>query len=218
MSSRTTGPTPRYSPPTTSWRTRGRPPHTARPRSSTIPTTCTSSSRPEIVSYYRQRRRIRERVRSTSSTRQRVLNPGPLITDYPHAGILNTTAFLYRYPTTATNRNRARSRWTWYHFLGLDIEKSASRTTDPDALADTNNPTLLNPACTVCHTVLDPTAGTFQNYGDEGYYKDKWGGHRLHRRLLQERGRDDSGAPGRLLAEPGDADLVGSAFGGRPRP
>ena len=100
-----------------------------------------------------------------------VFSPGPLITNYPHAGILNTTAFLRRYPTTATNRNRARSRWTYYHFLGHDIEKSASRTTDPDALADTNNPTLRNPACTVCHRVLDPVAGAFQNYGDEGSYK-----------------------------------------------
>ena len=105
-----------------------------------------------------------------------ILEPGPLSTDYPHAGILNTTSFLYRYPTTATNRNRARSRWTYYHFLGLDIEKSASRTTDPDALADTNNPTLLNPACTVCHIPMDPVAGAFQNYSDDGYYKHSWGG------------------------------------------
>ena len=106
----------------------------------------------------------------------RILDPGPLHTDYPHAGILNTNAFLKRYPTTATNRNRARARWTYYHFLGLDVEKSASRTTDPVALADTNNPTMHNPACTVCHSVLDPVAGAFQNYGDEGYYKDQWGG------------------------------------------
>ena len=106
----------------------------------------------------------------------RVLNPGPLRTTYPHAGILNTNAFLVRYPSTATNRNRARSRWTYYHFLGLDIEKSAARTTDPVALADTNNPTMNNPACTVCHSILDPVAGAFQNYGDDGYYKDKWGG------------------------------------------
>ena len=105
-----------------------------------------------------------------------VLNPGSLITDYPHAGILNTKVFLQRYPTTATNRNRARSRWTYYHFLGLDIEKSAPRTTDPVALADTHNPTLRNPACTVCHRVLDPVAGAFQNYGNEGHYKDQWGG------------------------------------------
>ena len=106
----------------------------------------------------------------------RVLSPGPLSTTYPHAGVLNTTAFLLRYPTTATNRNRARSRWTYYHFLAVDIEKSAARTTDPVALADTNNPTMHNPACTVCHVIMDPVAGAFQNYGDEGLYKDKWDG------------------------------------------
>ena len=129
-----------------------------------------------IVSYYREGEGfVSEYDPAIGSTR--VLDPGPLHTNYPHAGILNTTSFLLRYPTTATNRNRARSRWTYYHFLGLDIEKSASRTTDPVALADTNNPTMHNPACTVCHTVMDPVAGTFQYYGDEGFYKDKWGGH-----------------------------------------
>lgn len=103
----------------------------------------------------------------------RVLDPGNLSTDYPHAGILNTTVFLLRYPTTATNRNRARSRWTYYHFLGFDIEKSAARTQDPVALADTNNPTMNNPACTVCHIPMDPVAGTYQNYGDRGLFRDK---------------------------------------------
>ena len=107
---------------------------------------------------------------------KRVLEPGPLLANYPHAGILNTNSFLLRYPTTTTNRNRARSRWTYYHFLGLDIEKSTSRTTDPVALADTNNPTLRNPACTVCHRVLDPVAGTFQNYSDDGRYRIEWNG------------------------------------------
>ena len=97
-----------------------------------------------------------------------VVDPGPCLTKFPHAGILNTKVFLQRYPSTATNRNRARSRWTYYHFLGVDIEKSAPRTTDPVALADTDNPTLNNPACTVCHTIMDPVAGAFQNYGDEG--------------------------------------------------
>ena len=105
-----------------------------------------------------------------------VVDPGPLHTRYPHAGILNTLSFLRRYPTTATNRNRARARWTYYHFLGLDVEKSASRTTDPVALADTNNPTMQNPACTVCHSVMDPVAGAFQNYDEEGLYKSQWGG------------------------------------------
>ncbi|MDA7596104.1 hypothetical protein N8723_05000, partial [Luminiphilus sp.] len=62
--------------------------------------------------------------------------------EWPHAGVLSTQAWLARYPSTDTNRNRARARWTYYHFLGVDIEKSAPRTTDPAALADTNNPTM----------------------------------------------------------------------------
>ena len=130
----------------------------------------------EILSYYRDNDSKKTVVAYEMGTIEHVTDPGDLWTDYPHAGILNTTAFLLRYPTTATNRNRARSRWTYYHFLGLDIEKSASRTTDPVALADTNNPTMRNPACTVCHSVMDPVAGAFQNYGDEGLYRDQWGG------------------------------------------
>ena len=57
-------------------------------------------------------------------------------------------------------------------FLGVDIEKSAPRT-DPVALADTDNPTLKNPACTVCHERLDPMAGAYQLFGDGGNYLDK---------------------------------------------
>ena len=128
-----------------------------------------------IVSYYRRGDDF-ESEYDPEVEAERIISRGSLSTDYPHAGILNTTIFLQRYPTTATNRNRARARWTYYHFLGLDVEKSASRTTDPDALSDTNNPTMHNPACTVCHSVLDPVAGAFQNYGDEGMYKDQWGG------------------------------------------
>ena len=92
--------------------------------------------------------------------------------EWPHAGVLNTMAFLQRYPTTETNRNRARARWTYKFFLGLDVEASAARTTDAAALADKNNPTLLNPACTVCHQTLDPVAGAFQNYSELGFFRD----------------------------------------------
>ena len=128
-----------------------------------------------IVSYYRQDEGLKHEHDPHLMATQ-IYDAGSLKTIYPHAGILNTKVFLQRYPTTATNRNRARSRWTHYHFLGLDIEKSASRTTDPVALADTNNPTMHNPACTVCHRIMDPVAGVFQNYGDEGLYRDQWGG------------------------------------------
>ena len=128
----------------------------------------------EIYAYYgRHRSKV---TRFSQEFGLRIIANGNLRMDIPHAGILNTNAFLHRYPSTATNRNRARARWTYYHFLGLDVEKSAPRTTDPVALADTDNPTMHNGACTVCHAVLDPVAGAFQNYGDEGYYRENYGG------------------------------------------
>jgi hypothetical protein len=99
-----------------------------------------------------------------------------IATDYPHAGLLNSPALLSRFPSTDTNRNRARARWAYYFFLGVDIEGLSDRTTDQAALADENNPTLNNENCTVCHNIMDPVAGAFQNYGDEGFYKDQPGG------------------------------------------
>ena len=96
--------------------------------------------------------------------------------EWPHSGVLSTQAWLARYPSTDTNRNRARARWTYFHFLGVDIEKSAPRTMDPDALTDTNNPTMNNSACTVCHERLDPVAGAYQSFGDTGHYLDQYGG------------------------------------------
>ena len=41
---------------------------------------------------------------------------------------------------------------------------------------DTNNPTMNNPACTVCHERMDPVAGAYQNFGDQGHYLDTQGG------------------------------------------
>lgn len=104
-----------------------------------------------------------------------IINEGPKV-DWPHTGILSDLSWLSRYPSTATNRNRARSRWTYFHFLDFDIEKSAARTQDADALADTNNPTLNNPNCTVCHQILDPVAGAYQLFGDQGHFRAEWGG------------------------------------------
>jgi len=94
----------------------------------------------------------------------------------PHAGVLTDVMWLARYPSTDTNRNRARARWAYYFFLGVDIEGSAVRPADADALMDTDNPTLNNPNCTVCHIVMDPVAGAFQNFGDGGHFRDSWNG------------------------------------------
>jgi hypothetical protein len=128
-----------------------------------------------ITEYYRQD--ASTRIRNETRFHFNILEfPGNLRGAYPHVGVLNDMAFLNRYPTTATNRNRARARWTYFHFLGVDIEQSAQRTTDPVALADTNNPTMNNPNCQVCHEIMDPVAGAFQHYGDDGFYLSSFGG------------------------------------------
>ena len=139
----------------------------------------------EIVSYYRIGDSYEDEEHPEFGIR--VLDPGPLLTALPHAGVLNTKVFLQRYPTTATNRNRARSRWTYYHFLGVDIENSESAHDGPGVLKDTNNPTLHNPACTACHERLDPVGGTFQNYGENGLYRPEWGRIGRTRRVIQGR-------------------------------
>ena len=97
---------------------------------------------------------------------------GPATT-FPHSGLLTDMTFLARYPTTATNRNRARARWTFFHFLDIDIEGATQRPIDEAALQDTNNPTMNNPSCTVCHAILDPVAAAFQNWNERNQYKPR---------------------------------------------
>ena len=85
----------------------------------------------------------------------------------PHAGLLTTPAFLNRYPTTATNRNRHRA-WNFFKtFLATDILTFADRPIDP-TVSEAHNPTLNDPQCTVCHATMDPVAGAFQNWDEEG--------------------------------------------------
>ncbi|MDB4156077.1 DUF1588 domain-containing protein, partial [Gammaproteobacteria bacterium] len=117
--------------------------------------------------YNTEFRKTVDRVNSNSSYEL----IGSPVESYPHSGLLTDFGFLSRYPTTATNRNRARARWAFYHFLGIDIEKSSQRPTDEAALADRNNPTMNNPNCTVCHALLDPVAGAFQNWDDFNRYR-----------------------------------------------
>ncbi|MCB9651957.1 MAG: DUF1588 domain-containing protein [Deltaproteobacteria bacterium] len=88
----------------------------------------------------------------------------------PHAGLLTTHVFLNRFPTTATNVNRHRSRMVYKMFLATDVLKLAERPVDPTQIQD-HNPTLYNPACTVCHAVIDPMAGAFMNWDERGRYR-----------------------------------------------
>lgn len=92
-----------------------------------------------------------------------------VIPGVPHAGVLSSAVFLNRFPTTDTNRNRHRARMAFNFFLATDVLKLAERPVDPTAIVD-HNPTMFNTQCTVCHATIDPVAGSFQNWSDQGRY------------------------------------------------
>lgn len=104
---------------------------------------------------------------------------------YPHAGLLSTFQYLRRYPTTETNRNRLRARMYYQHFLGVDALELAARVSDAAAVtAKYEIPTMQASECVVCHKVIDPVAGLFQDYyklegvygrRKEGWYTDMFG-------------------------------------------
>jgi hypothetical protein len=93
------------------------------------------------------------------------------LTNVPHAGVLTSLMFLNRYPTTATNRNRARSRVVYDLFLDVDI-LGLDGVRPNGAAVDIKNtaPTMENPDCTKCHSLLDPVASAFQNWSARGTY------------------------------------------------
>jgi hypothetical protein len=80
--------------------------------------------------------------------------------------------WLNRFPSTPTNRNRHRARMVYKFFLGTDVLRLGERPIDPTSIK-TVNPTMNNPNCTVCHTVIDPVAGALQNFqaNDIGDYQ-----------------------------------------------
>jgi hypothetical protein len=93
------------------------------------------------------------------------------IADIPHAGILTSPMFLNRYPTTSTNRNRGRARVVYDLFLDTDI--LAIEGVRPGNAVDitTPIPTINNPECSKCHSILDPVASIFQNWDYKGRYR-----------------------------------------------
>ncbi len=98
---------------------------------------------------------------------------------YPHAGLLSMFQYLRRYPTTETNRNRLRARMYYQHFLGVDVLELADQVTDAAAVgAKYEIPWTQAPDCVICHRIIDPVAGLFQDfYNEEGHFgprKDGW--------------------------------------------
>ncbi len=89
---------------------------------------------------------------------------------YPHAGLLSMFHYLRRYPTTETNRNRLRARMYYQHFLGIDVMALAPRVSDAAAItAEYEIPTMQAADCVVCHRSVDPVAGLFQDFNEEGH-------------------------------------------------
>jgi hypothetical protein len=88
----------------------------------------------------------------------------------PHAGALTSVVYLNRFPTTDTNRNRHRSRMLYEFFLATDVQALGNRPVDATAITG-HNATLNNPECTICHEVIDPVAGSFKNWDDQGRYR-----------------------------------------------
>jgi len=97
---------------------------------------------------------------------------------FPHAGVLTTNAWLSRFPTTDTNRNRHRAAQVYQQFLGIDIEALAERPIDDSANGNYLVPTMENPNCMVCHTVMEPVAGAFKNWGARNRYAQNFNGSR----------------------------------------
>ncbi|MDQ3034721.1 MAG: DUF1588 domain-containing protein [Myxococcota bacterium] len=99
---------------------------------------------------------------------------------YPHAGVLSSYFYLHRYPSTPTNRNRLRARMVLAHWLDFDVMDLSPSGADPTDAATFDDPVREASQCSVCHRLIDPIAGTFQNHDDigrylpreEGWYRD----------------------------------------------
>ena len=82
-----------------------------------------------------------------------------------HAGVLSSHSWLQRVPTTPTNRNRHRVNVLFKQFLATDVSALAVRPIEDGGTAF-KIPTVENPACAVCHDVIDPVAAGFQNWNE----------------------------------------------------
>ena len=73
-------------------------------------------------------------------------------------GLLTDVAWINTFPYTNTNLNRVRARMAYKQFLDFDVMTLSDRSPSNDDIA---NPTLNNPDCTGCHSIVDPVASLF---------------------------------------------------------
>lgn len=88
----------------------------------------------------------------------------------PSAGVLTSVTYLRRFPTTATNLNRHRARMIYKQFFATDLLRVAERPIDPSSVTSLT-PTRDDKYCSVCHKVIDPVAGAFQKWDQDGRFK-----------------------------------------------
>ena len=108
-------------------------------------------------------------VEDDNEWRQATLPSARLGGTREHAGVLSSHAWLQRVPTTPTNRNRHRVNVLFKQFLATDVGALAVRPIE-DGGAAFKIPTVENPACAVCHDVIDPVAAGFQNWNEANRY------------------------------------------------
>lgn len=105
-------------------------------------------------------------------------------TEIPHAGILTTPAFLNRWPTTPTNRSRGRARQVFESFLAFNVLKISERPVDASKITAVDNPTMNSVYCAVCHTTIDPLAGAFRGWSENGDYTKFYPGAEWHNDMV----------------------------------
>lgn len=105
-------------------------------------------------------------------------------TPVPHAGVLTTAAFLNRWPTTPTNRSRGRARQVFKSFLAFNVLKISERPVDASKVTAADNPTQNDVHCNVCHQVIDPVAGQFRGWAEEGDYTKFYQGAMWHNDMV----------------------------------
>ncbi|MEZ4294328.1 MAG: DUF1592 domain-containing protein [Polyangiaceae bacterium] len=105
-------------------------------------------------------------------------------TAVPHAGVLTTAAFLNRWPTTPTNRSRGRARQVFKSFLAFNVLKISERPVDASKITAVDNPTMNSLACSVCHQYIDPVAGHFRGWAENGDYTKFYEGADWHNDMV----------------------------------
>jgi hypothetical protein len=124
---------------------------------------------PILAKYFKARMRENFVNPSNASEWRPAQIPAPNGAIREHAGVLSTHAWLDSFPTTPTNRNRHRVNMVARQFLATDMTALAQRPIDDSRPVTV--PVVQNPACAVCHDVMDPMAAAWQNWAENNRFR-----------------------------------------------